>query len=87
MSLARLMASAAVAAEPEQLDEEFLEYLAEFANEEDDWTWFASDEEAPAAKAQPAAGKKQQATKSAEQGTQSRIEQSRTETNPAKVKP
>lgn len=42
------------AAESEQLDGEFLEYLAEFANAEDDWTWFASDDDAEKA-AKPAA--------------------------------
>jgi hypothetical protein len=49
-----LLATAVRAAESEQLDEEFLEYLAEFANAEDDWTWFASDDDEEKA-AKPAA--------------------------------
>ena len=32
------------AAEPAPLDEEFLEYLAEFETGSDDWTWFATQE-------------------------------------------
>jgi len=34
----------ASAAEPEALDEEFLEYLAELDDDEDDWIWFDDDE-------------------------------------------
>jgi hypothetical protein len=34
------------AAEPEVLDEDFLEYLAEFDDEEDDWSWFDGEEKA-----------------------------------------
>lgn len=40
-----LLAGVADAAEPEPLDEEFLEYLAEFEDTADDWIWFASDDE------------------------------------------
>ena len=36
----------AAAAEPEVLDEDFLEYLAEFDNEEDDWSWFDAEDKA-----------------------------------------
>lgn len=44
-AVAGLLASVAHAAEPEPLDEEFLEYLAEFADADADWTWFAADED------------------------------------------
>lgn len=40
-----LAGAAASAAESERLDEGFLEYLAEFEDDGDDWTWFADDEE------------------------------------------
>lgn len=33
-------------AEPEVLDEAFLEYLAEFDDEKDDWSWFDRDDKA-----------------------------------------
>lgn len=56
-----LLAPVAYAAEPEPLDEEFLEYLAEFADTDADWTWFAADDEDDAAK------KEQQAAKPAQQ--------------------
>ena len=35
----------AVSAEPEPLDEAFLDYLAELEDEDDDWTWFAQDDD------------------------------------------
>lgn len=44
-AVAGLLAPVAHAAEPEPLDEEFLEYLAEFADADADWTWFAADED------------------------------------------
>ena len=34
----------AAAAEPPPVDEEFLEYLAEFEGQSDNWTWFADDD-------------------------------------------
>jgi hypothetical protein len=42
------------AAEPEALDEEFLEYLAEFEDEDDIWAWLAQDDDEKAAKPVPA---------------------------------
>lgn len=33
------------AAEPAALDEEFLEYLAEFESDAENWTWFAAPDE------------------------------------------
>jgi hypothetical protein len=48
-----LLACVADAAEPEPLDEEFLEYLAEFEDNTDNWTWFASDDEKEAAPKSP----------------------------------
>jgi hypothetical protein len=38
------------AAEPEVLDEAFLDYLAEFDEEEDDWSWFDAEDKASDAK-------------------------------------
>ena len=35
-------------AEPPPLDEEFLDYLAEFEGQSDNWTWFADDDKTPA---------------------------------------
>jgi hypothetical protein len=57
VALAGLLASVAYAADPEPLDEDFLEYLAEFATADADWTWFASDadDEDVAEKEKPAA--------------------------------
>lgn len=57
LAVAGLLAAVAQAAEPEPLDEEFLEYLAEFAQADADWTWFASDddEDVAAEKQKPAA--------------------------------
>jgi hypothetical protein len=57
LAVAGLLASVAYAAEPEPLDEDFLEYLAEFAAADADWTWFASDDDddVAAEKAKPAA--------------------------------
>ncbi len=49
-----LMAGAAQAAEPEPLDEEFLEYLAQLEGDEDDWTLFEADETKPAPVQPPA---------------------------------
>jgi hypothetical protein len=48
LALIALVASPALAhaAEPEVLDEDFLEYLAEFDDEEDDWSWFDGEEKA-----------------------------------------
>lgn len=45
------------AADAEQLDEGLLEYLAEFDDKDDDWSWFDShdEEDSRAAKQQPAA--------------------------------
>lgn len=37
-----LLAVAGHAAEPAALDEEFLEYLAEFESDAENWTWFAA---------------------------------------------
>lgn len=37
-----LVPALALGAEPEPLDEEFLEFLAEF-DEDDDWAWFTQD--------------------------------------------
>jgi hypothetical protein len=48
----------AKSADAEQLDEEFLEYLAEFEDSDDDWSWFDShaDKDSRASqKQQPAA--------------------------------
>lgn len=42
------------AAEPAPLDDAFLEYLAEFEDLSDDWTWFADDEETPTQTTPPA---------------------------------
>jgi hypothetical protein len=33
------------AAEQEALDEDFLEYLAEFDDKDDDWSWFDADDD------------------------------------------
>lgn len=44
MVIAGLLACVAQAAEPEPLDEDFLEYLAELEDEGDNWTWFVSDD-------------------------------------------
>jgi hypothetical protein len=56
VALAALLASVAYATEPEPLDEDFLEYLAEFAAADADWTWFASDaDDVAAEKEKPAA--------------------------------
>ena len=52
---AGLLAVPARAAEPEPLDEEFLEYLAQLEGDEDDWTLFEA--EAKPAPVQPAASK------------------------------
>ena len=60
LAIAGLLAGAATAAEPEPLDEDFLEYLAEFANDADDWTWFASDTDEDDEEAPQAASKSQQ---------------------------
>src|SRR5262245_34821589 len=47
----------AAATDSEQLDEEFLEYLAEFDGK-DDWTWFnADDDDQPPPKKPPASPK------------------------------
>ena len=54
--IAIVMPILAAAAEPEVLDEDFLEYLAEFDNEEDDWSWF--DVEDKAAELKKAASQK-----------------------------
>jgi hypothetical protein len=40
-----LIPALAVSAEPEPLDEAFLDYLAELEDEDDDWTWFAQDDD------------------------------------------
>ncbi|MFL6549432.1 MAG: hypothetical protein ACJ8OJ_12105 [Povalibacter sp.] len=47
-ALVALVALPAVvcAAEPETLDEDFLEYLAELDQVEDDWSWFADEDKA-----------------------------------------
>jgi hypothetical protein len=42
------------AAEPEALDEEFLEYLAEFEDEDDIWAWLAQENDEKKAKPEPA---------------------------------
>ncbi len=38
------------AAEPDVLEEAFLEYLTEFDDEKDDWSWFDRDDKATTAK-------------------------------------
>jgi len=43
-----LLPGLAAAAEPPPLDEEFLDYLAEFEGQSDNWTWFADDDKTPA---------------------------------------
>lgn len=63
IAVAGLCAGAALAAEPEPLDEEFLEYLAEFEDGSDNWTLFADDDKQDAAAAQGASTAKA-ATKS-----------------------
>ena len=42
------------AGEPAPLDDAFLEYLAEFEDLSDNWTWFADDEETPTQTTPPA---------------------------------
>jgi hypothetical protein len=37
------------AADPEVLDEDFLDYLAEFENEDDNWSWFDAEAKPSAA--------------------------------------
>ena len=54
IAVAGLCAGAALAVEPEPLDEEFLEYLAEFEDSSDNWTWFADDDKQDAAAAKAA---------------------------------
>jgi hypothetical protein len=49
-----LLARSAGAAEPEPLDEEFLEYLSQLESDDDDWTLFEADA-GTAAPAPPAA--------------------------------
>ena len=49
-----LLPALAVSAEAEALDEEFLEFLAEF-EKDDDWSWFAQDDEAAAKEKKQAA--------------------------------
>lgn len=66
MGAAGLLTRPAQAAEPEPLDEEFLEYLSQLEGEQDDWTLFEAEDDKPApAKpaAPPAAPSKQAATK------------------------
>ena len=50
---AGLAALTAQAAEPEPLDEEFLDYLSQLEGDEDDWTLFDSEEAKPQADAKP----------------------------------
>lgn len=38
------------AAAPERLDEDFLEYLAGLEDDNDNWTWFVADDDAPPAR-------------------------------------
>ena len=64
MAVAGLLASVSFAAESEPLDEEFIEYLAEFAASDADWTWFASDDD------EDADAKEQQAAKPAQQSAE-----------------
>ena len=57
VTLAALLPALANGAEPPPLDEDFLEYLAEFEGQTDNWTWFADDaadskDEKPATPAQ-----------------------------------
>jgi hypothetical protein len=47
------LASTAQAAEPRALDEDFLDYLSQLEDEQDDWTLFEADDPEPAA-AKPA---------------------------------
>lgn len=56
-AVAVLLPALALSAEAEALDEEFLEYLAEF-EEDDDWNWFAQDDEDKKTAAKPAPAKK-----------------------------
>ena len=51
-----LLPALALSAEAEPLDEEFLEFLEEFG-EEDDWAWFAQDDEDDDAVAKKTAAK------------------------------
>lgn len=53
---AGLAARSANAAEPEPLDEEFLEYLSQLEGEQEDWTLFEGDAD-KAAPAKPVAAK------------------------------
>jgi hypothetical protein len=64
VAVAGLLASVAFAAEPEPLDEAFLDYLAEFAAADADWTWFASDDD------QDLAAKEKQAAKPAQRSAE-----------------
>ncbi len=62
-ALALVMVPAlALSADPEPLDEAFLDYLAELEDDDDDWTWFAQDDDDEAetkkAAAKPAPEKK-----------------------------
>lgn len=65
VAVAGLLVSVAYATEPEPLDEDFLEYLAEFAEADADWTWFASDDDEDVA-----AEKEKQAAKPAQQSAE-----------------
>jgi hypothetical protein len=53
-----LLPGVVAAAEPPSLDEEFLEYLAQFEGQADNWTWFADDDEEPKQPASPATREK-----------------------------
>jgi hypothetical protein len=64
--LVLLSAIAPAAEEPEQLDADFLEYLAQLEGDDDDWTLVAQPEEAPPP-AKKAGSKTPQPSKQADQ--------------------
>ena len=49
LGAASVLTHPAQAAEPEPLDEDFLDYLSQLEGEDDDWTLFDSEEAKPAA--------------------------------------
>lgn len=64
-----LSAAAPAAEEPEQLDAEFLEYLANLEGDDDDWTLVAEAEEARSEPRKDADGKARETSKQADPPT------------------
>lgn len=65
--LVLLSAVASAAEESEQLDADFLEYLAHLEGDDDDWTLVVRPEEAPAPPPQKAESKPSQPSKQADE--------------------